>query len=158
MVYLSYSYKMEKWFAKIIELGSKGKKSSPLMLEEFSWENALNNLMKVIAANLWIVVDEAFITMHGLRGQNLPNSANAATAATSSQRHQTYVTTRKHPRNAAVQDIWEDDDNDHQDDGPTLVEQPLQVESSRPIEGSESGGGGVVDDVAAFHLDEDLLL
>jgi hypothetical protein len=128
------------------------------VLEEFLWKKWVEQSYEGDAANLWIAVDEAFIIMHGLRGQNLPNSANAATIATSSQRHQTYVRTRKHPRNAAVQDICEDDDSDHQDDGPTLVEQPLQVESSRPIEEGSELGGGVVDDDVAFHLDEDLLL
>jgi hypothetical protein len=35
LVYVSYNRKMENQFANIRELGCKGKKSNPLMLEEF---------------------------------------------------------------------------------------------------------------------------
>jgi hypothetical protein len=68
------------------------------------------------------------------------------------QPQQTYVRTRKHPRNAATIDICEDE-SDQQD------EQPLQTESPQANEeGSESSGGEAAGDANQFHLDEDLLL
>ena len=39
MVYVSYNRKMENRFKKIRELGSKGKRCNPLLLDEFHWEN-----------------------------------------------------------------------------------------------------------------------
>ena len=39
LVYISYNWKMENRFQKIRELGSKGKRCNPLLLEEFQWEN-----------------------------------------------------------------------------------------------------------------------
>ncbi|WVZ78409.1 hypothetical protein U9M48_026122, partial [Paspalum notatum var. saurae] len=39
LVYVSYNTKMANRFQKIRELGSKGKKSNPLLLEEFRWDN-----------------------------------------------------------------------------------------------------------------------
>jgi hypothetical protein len=65
-----------------------------------------------------------------------PAGSGNAAAGTSFQPQQTYVRTRKRPRNAATIDICEEDESDQQD------EQPLQVESPRANEqGSESGGG-----------------
>jgi hypothetical protein len=49
LVDASYNSKMENRFANIRELGSKGKKSNPLVLEEFLWEmNGLKILMKMM--------------------------------------------------------------------------------------------------------------
>jgi len=39
LVYVSYNRKMSNRFQKIRELGSKAKKSNPLILEEFNWES-----------------------------------------------------------------------------------------------------------------------
>jgi len=39
LVYVSYNRKMSNRFQKIRELGSKAKKSNPLILEEFIWES-----------------------------------------------------------------------------------------------------------------------
>jgi hypothetical protein len=39
LVYASYNRKMENRFQTLRELGSKGKRRNPLMLEEFMWEN-----------------------------------------------------------------------------------------------------------------------
>jgi hypothetical protein len=127
-----------------------------LWVEEFLWENKwVEETHEGDGANLCTTVDEAFGATQSLRGWNLPRSA---AAATSSRHHRTYVRTRKHPRNAAAQDIREDNSG-HQDDGPAAVEKPLQVESSPPIEeGSESNGETTVGDAYAFHLDEDMLL
>jgi hypothetical protein len=91
-----------------------------------------------------------------------PTASNnvVAATATSSHHHWTYVRIRKHPRNAAAQDICEENDSNHQDDVQAAVDQPLQADSSRSIEEdeSESGGGTAAGDGDAFHLDEDLLL
>ena len=62
LVFVSYNRKMAFRFQKIRELGSKGKKSNPLLLEEFQWENEWVDI-PVHASNgsdmLWTHVDEA---------------------------------------------------------------------------------------------------
>jgi hypothetical protein len=49
---------MENRFAAIRELGSKGKRSNPLVLEEFLWENEWVEESDK-GDNLWSAVDEA---------------------------------------------------------------------------------------------------
>jgi hypothetical protein len=114
LVYVSYNCKMENWFANIRKLGCKGKKSNPLVFEEFLWQN---EWVKDChegdgdGANIWIVVDDAIGATQGLWGRNLPRSVAAGSgnaAATSSQVH-TYVRTRQRPRNAPAIDISEED-------------------------------------------------
>jgi hypothetical protein len=155
LVYVSYNRKMENRFAAIRELGSKGKRSNPLVLEEFLWENEwVEESNEGEGDNLWSAVDEVVGATQGLRGRNLPRSA---AAATSSQPHRTYVRTRKRPRNAAAEDIGEEDESDHQDDVYPVVDTSLQAEVMDE-EGSESGGRTVAADGDAFELHEDLLL
>jgi hypothetical protein len=78
LVYMSYNRKMENRFAKIRELGSKGKKSNPLVLEEFLWKNEWVEESPCDGDNLWSAVDEVVGAMQGLWGRNLPRSAAAA--------------------------------------------------------------------------------
>jgi hypothetical protein len=67
LVYMSYNRKMENWFANIREIGSKGKKSNPLVLEEFLWENEwVEDSHEDDGANIWIAIDDAFSATHGL--------------------------------------------------------------------------------------------
>jgi hypothetical protein len=152
LVYVSYNRKMENRFANIRELGCKGKKSNPLVLEEFLWQNEWVEDCHEgdgDGANIWTAVDDAIGATQGLQGRNLPRIA----AATSSQPQHTYVRTRKRPRNAATIDICdcEEDENG--------IDQPVQAESPRANEeGSESGGGEAAGDADQFRLDEDLLL
>jgi hypothetical protein len=77
LVYVSYNRKMANRFAKLRELGSKGKKYNPLHLEEFQWENewvdvACELVHQDVAATdndlTWVHVDEASGASQGLRG------------------------------------------------------------------------------------------
>jgi len=83
LVFVSYNRKMTFRFQKIRELGSKGKKSNPLLLEEFQWENEWVdiNCDPVHASNgsdmLWTHVDEADGATDQLRGRNMPRAAAA---------------------------------------------------------------------------------
>jgi hypothetical protein len=92
-------------------------------------------------------MDEAFDATQGLRSWNFPRTPTATSNDVA-------------PRNAAAQDICEENDSNHQDDVQAAVDQPLQADSSRSIEEdeSESGAGTAAGDGDAFHLDEDLLL
>jgi hypothetical protein len=73
VVYVSYNQKMENRFAKIREHSSKGKKSNPLVLEEFQWENEWVD-EESDSGNLWTAVDEALGATEGLWGQNVPRA------------------------------------------------------------------------------------
>jgi hypothetical protein len=145
---------MENRFANIRELGCKGKKSNPLVLEEFLWQNEWVEDCHEgdgDCANIWTTVDDAIGATQGLRSRNLPRNA----ATTSSQVQHTYVRTKKHPRNTPTIDISEED-NDQQEEH---IDQPVQAETTQANEeGSESGGGEDDGDADQFHLDEDLLL
>jgi hypothetical protein len=66
---VSYNRKMENRFAKIRELGSKGKRSNPLVLEEFLWENEWVEESPCDGDNLWSAVDEAVGATQGLRAE-----------------------------------------------------------------------------------------
>ena len=105
MVYVSYNRKMENRFRTLRELGSKGKRSNPLVLEEFMWENEwVEENEDDGDNNIWHDVDEALGATQALRGRNLPRIAVAG-AGSSSQPQRTYVRTRKRSRNAATQGI-----------------------------------------------------
>jgi hypothetical protein len=156
LVYVSYNRKMENQFANIRELGCKGKKSNPLVLEEFLWQNEWVEDCHEgdgDGANIWIAIDDAIGATQGLRGRNLPRNI----AATSSQVQHTYVRTRKRSRNTPTIDIFEED-NDQQEH----IDQQVPAETTQANgEGSESGGGGGGEadgDADQFRLDEDLLL
>jgi hypothetical protein len=116
-VYVSYNSKMENRFANMRELGSKGKKSNPLVLEEFLWQNEwVEDSHEDDGDNNQTAIDDAINATQGLRGRNLPRSAAACSGnvfvATSSQSQHKYVRTRKRPRNGATIDICEEDEND----------------------------------------------
>lgn len=159
LVYVSYNRKMENRFAKIRELGSKGKKSNPLVLEEFQWENEWVD-EESDSGNLWAVVDEALGATEGLRGRNVPRAAGGLVRGTSShsQPHpRTYVRTRKRPRN--TKDVGEEDGSCHDDEDGSdhPAEQPVQTQGEVDEEEESESGGGAASD-AAFQLDEALLL
>jgi hypothetical protein len=72
---------MANRFQRIRELGSKGKKSNPLILQEFQWENEWvhENVEDNNDENsLWRAVDEAIGATEHLRGRNLPRAAAGA--------------------------------------------------------------------------------
>lgn len=141
---------MENRFAKIRELGSKGKRSNPLVLEEFVWENEW--VEEDPDDNLWSAVDEVLGASQGLRGRNLPRAAATAGAGSSSQ-VQTFARTRKRQRNApaAVQDISEEDDN------AAAAEDDNAAPAVPDDDESESSGGGAAAAADGFQLDQDLV-
>jgi hypothetical protein len=65
LVYVSYNKKMTNRFQKIRELGYKGKRSNPLLLEEFQWDSEWvdENSEEVP----WAVVDEVIGASENLR-------------------------------------------------------------------------------------------
>jgi hypothetical protein len=149
---------MENRFRKIRELGSKGKRSNPLLLEEFQWENEWVNDNCEVAQEgggsgndiTWAQVDEAVGATQSLQGRGLPRAAAARVVG---QTTQTYVRHRKRARNTVTQDIEEDDDELQEDnaelDSATVVEED---EGSAP-----GGGGGDEDGHGGFDLVNDLL-
>ena len=91
LVYVSYNRKMANRFQKIRELGSKGKKSNPLLLQELQWENEwihANVEDNNDESSLLRAVDEAVGATKHLRGRNLPRAATGAV-------NRTYTRTRK---------------------------------------------------------------
>lgn len=148
LVYVSYNRRMENRFASIREAGSKGKKSSPLVLEEFLWENEWVEESEE-GDDVWVAVDEALGATQGLRGRNFARAAAAAgTAApgTSSQ-PQMYARTRKRSRNAGAQDLGDEDDSDQQEDpqedNPAAAE--MDEDESESIEAEPARGAFQVD-------------
>jgi hypothetical protein len=139
-VYVSYNRKMQNIFQKIRELGSKGKRSNPLLLNDFQWESEWVVENDEVHAGdgadiTWANVDEVVGATEGLRGRNLPRAASTR-AAVSSQII-AYSRSRKrqrdidqHPEGDAADEMDEDNDD-------------------------ESGPAEVAD--AGFHLDDDLL-
>jgi hypothetical protein len=111
---------------------------------------------KVQAASYrWQAVDDALGATQALQDRNLRRTADACVGS-SSQPQLTYIRTRKHSRNAAAQDIGEDD-SDAQEDGDAAAEAEQQQtqEATRDMDESKSIGGEAVAD--AFCLDADLL-
>jgi hypothetical protein len=159
LVYVSYNRKMENRFKKIRELGSKGKRSNPLLLEEFNWENEwvhescepVDPVQEGGAgggasgnATPWAAVDEAIGATQALHGRNLPRAA--ARNASAAVKH-TY--NRKRPRTTVTQDIEEieDGDHDHHAESDSAAMEADEVSAAAP---TETGDGG-------FNLDVDLL-
>ena len=110
---------METRFKKIRELGSKGKRRNPLLLDECHWENEWVNENCELEpvqegggdAMTWAVMDEAIGATQGLEGRNLPRAA-ATHAAVAAPVRRTYARNRKRPRNTVIQDIDEVDDEE----------------------------------------------
>jgi hypothetical protein len=140
-VYVSYNCKMQNRFQKIRELGSKGKRSNPLLLNDFQWESEWVVENDEVHAGdgadiTWANVDEVLGATEGLRGHNLPCVASTRAAAVSSHII-SHSRSRKRQRDIDQQPECDaademDEDNDE-----------------------ESGSAEVAD--AGFHLDDDLL-
>lgn len=112
---------MENRFQKIRELGSKGKRCNPLLLEEFQWENECvddnSELVHVADEDLnQANLDQAIGATQSLRGHDLPR---AAAAAAHDRAAVTYGRKRKRSNKTTVvvQDIVEDVGNDIGIDG-----------------------------------------
>jgi hypothetical protein len=97
LVYVSYNKKMTNRFQKIRELGCKGKRSNPLLLEEFQGDSEWvdENSEEVP----WAVVDEVTGASENLRGRNLHRAA-ATRAATNVQK--IYTRNKKRPRRTSA--------------------------------------------------------
>jgi hypothetical protein len=84
---LQYNRKMTNRFLKLRELGSKGKKFNPLVLEEFEWDNEwVDAGCEPVHQRddiTWTQVDEATGASQGIRGRNLPRAAATKRRATS---------------------------------------------------------------------------
>jgi hypothetical protein len=92
LAYVSYNRKMDNRFTNIRELGSKGKRSNPLLLEEFTWQNEWVE-EESDGDNIWGALDEALGATQSLRGRNLPRTAAAGAGSSSQTQTQTYVRT-----------------------------------------------------------------
>jgi len=149
-------------FQKIRELGSKGKKSNPLLLEEFEWENEWvdDNCEPVHTADgsaiTWAHVDAAVGATHSLRGRNPPRAAAARAAISVSQ---TYTRKRKRSRAAGTQNVAEEDESDDHDMRDESEDQQggADSESEARMDEDESPGHATTGD-GGFHLDDDLLI
>jgi len=162
---------MANRFQKIRELGSKGKRSNPLLLEEFQWENewvdencepvhtgaaaddAGNTLTWALRGREATVASEA---TEALRGRGLPRAAAARAAATVSH---TYARKRKRPRKQRATDIAEEDDSDHE--MIDAANDQLDGSDSEAImdqdqEDADSGGCAIAA-AGGFQLNSDLL-
>lgn len=140
---------MENRFKKIRELGSKGKRSNPLLLDEFHWENEwVNDNSEPVHegggnAITWANVDDAIGATQGLEGRNLPRAAAAAPM------RRTYA--RKRPRNTVTLDLEEVDDEEQDqliESDPTIMDE--DEESAPSATGDGQGDGG-------FQFNADLL-
>jgi hypothetical protein len=145
LVYVSYNKKMHNRFQKIRELGCKGQKVNPLMLDEFQWDNEWVD--ENCEESTWAAVDEAVGASENLQGRNLPRAAAARAAASVSQ---TYKRNRKRPRTAATPNTIDDEDDDH--------EAQVQLDASNDEEGMEVDGDLGGDEGGGFNLDDDLLI
>jgi hypothetical protein len=145
---------MQNRFQKIRELGSKGRKSNPLLLEEFQWESEWvdENSESVYGDTdglTWTVVDEVAGATQGLRGRNLPRAA-AARAATAV--NQTFVRKRKRARITKVQD--QDIAQDEAEEEGSDSSDEAEGSDSAAMEEDEDCGQ---DSDGGFQLNADLL-
>jgi hypothetical protein len=150
LVYVSYNKKMANRFQKIRELGSKGKKSSPLLLQEFQWENEWdhenldNNNATADENSLWEAVDEAVGATEHLSDRNLPRAGGGGG-------NQTYSRTRKRARGSnplpPQADNGSDSDEEMQGDGHPANATAAATSSEHP---TEDGGD--------FELADDMLI
>ena len=169
LVYVSYNRKMSNRFQKIRELGSKAKKSNPLILEEFNWESEWVDVNSDpvhtgAAADgdgnvlTWGQMDEAIGATEGLQGRGLKRAAATRSAAAVSH---TYAR-KKRPRRAnatqeVAQDIAELNDSDQEMmevDAPG--DQHGVSDSEYTMEDGEDSGGPP-DGEQEFQLNEALL-
>ncbi|XP_066323230.1 uncharacterized protein [Miscanthus floridulus] len=147
LIYVSYNKKMSNRFQKIRELGCKGQKNNPLMLDEFQWDN------EWVDANCeestWATIDEAIGASENLQGRNLPRAAATRAAASVSQM---YIS--KRPSTAAAATTAPDSIDDEDDDHEAQVQPDTSnAEVGMEVDGDSGGDGG-----GGFNLDDDLLI
>ena len=157
LVYVSYNKKMTNRFQKIRELGCKGKRSNPLLLEEFQWD--IEWVDENCGELPWAVVDEAIGASENLRARNLPRVAASRAVATVQK---TYTRNRKRRRGtSAAQDIsgGEEDDSDHDADARNEDQEDQDASDPvAPMEEDEDPHGCATDgDGGGFCVDGTLL-
>lgn len=119
LVYVSYNRRMASRFQKLREEGSKGKKSNPLLLEEFEWENEWVDINAEPVHEgadgeeplTWAQVDEAAGATNGLGGRNFPRQARGDAPSSSQGMRLTYKRQRT-IIDTTVTEASNDDDDD----------------------------------------------
>jgi hypothetical protein len=161
LVYVSYNKKMTNRFQKIRELGCKGKRSNPLLLEEFQWDNEWVDENCSDGELPLAVLDEAIGASENLRGRNLPRDA-ATRAAAAVQKTYTRNKNKKRRRGTSTaQDIPEREEDDSDHDVDARDEGQEDQDASDPVarmEEDEDNHGCATDgDGGGFCLDDELL-
>ncbi|SPT19209.1 unnamed protein product [Triticum aestivum] len=113
--YVSYNRKMEARFQNLREQGSKAKKSSPLVLEVFEWDNEWVDINAEMVHEdqaqvmdgetplLWSQVDEAMGASTSLAGRNYPRRAHGDPSESIARPIGPYITyTRNNARTRLV--------------------------------------------------------
>lgn len=146
---------MTNRFLKLRELGSKGKKSNPLILDEFQWDSEWVDAnceavhQGVAAADFnWGHVDEATGATQGLRGRNLPRAAAAAP---------NYVGRKRKNPTAPVDDQDLDIDMEEQEEliADDVMEEHEDDEANMSMSRSGASEDGVLQE-PTFQLDDAL--
>ncbi|XP_062203444.1 uncharacterized protein LOC133905699 [Phragmites australis] len=176
LVYISYNRRIASRFQMLRQEGSKGKRSNPLLLQEFDWENEWvdQNAEKVHEGEdlTWAEVDEAagasVGAMHNLRSRN-SNAPMIAQGAGPSCVIKTYSRNRQHKkRNEALEleepevdeneEEWEDEEahaeseNDDEDVEDDFGESPTI--SPHDNDDGLSGDNNGLHDMNDFDLDD----
>ena len=158
---MQYNRKMTNRFLKLRELGSKGKKCNPLVLEEFEWDNEwVDAGCEPVHQRddiTWTQVDEATGASQGIRGRNLPRAAATKRRATSVT--PAIARKRKNPRTTAsipIEEIHEDEELSEEDDAIEEDYSPTE-EMEDEEDDDEDGGGGTTAAAGGFQVDETLL-
>jgi hypothetical protein len=156
LVYVSYNRRMTFRFQKIRELGSKGKRSNPLLLEEFQWEN---EWVDINCEALWEHVDDAVGATDQLRARNMPREA-AVRARNNVTR--TYGRNKKRktssPAESSVHEEEEDRVAEEEAQGASGAETDEEMEDQGQQGEEDSGGPATNDGNEEFQVDADLLL
>jgi hypothetical protein len=159
LVYVSYNKKMTNRFQKNRELGCNGKRSNPLLLEEFRWDNEWVDENCGDGELPLEVLDEAIGASENLRGRNLTRvAATRATAAV----QKTYTRNKKRRRGtSAAQDVSEGEEDGSDHDADAINEAQEDQDASDPVapmEEDEDNHGCATDgDGGGFCLDAELL-
>jgi hypothetical protein len=160
LVFVSYNRKITNRFLKLRELGSKGKRCNPLVLEEFQWENewvdASCDPVHQRDDITWAQVDEAISASQGLRSHNLPRAAVAKRRASSVTPAMARKRKNPRPTSIPIEEIHEDEELSED----TAVEEDYsptkEIEEEEYDDEEEDGGGGATA-AGGFQVDENLL-
>jgi hypothetical protein len=160
LVFVSYNRKMTNRFLKLRELGSKGKRCNPLVLEEFQWENEwVDASCEPVHQRddiTWAQVDEAIGASQGLRGRNLPKAAAAKRRASSVTPAMARKRKNPRPTSIPIEEIHEDEELSEDAAVEEDYSSTEEMEEEEDEEEEEDGGGGATA-AGGFQVDETLL-